>query len=65
MNTLMQGKTYEKDGETHVGIYNCMRRLKLFYGDRVQITITSKAGEGTQVFMKLPRVEGKDESITG
>ena len=65
VNTLMQGKTYEKDGETHVGIYNCMRRLKLFYGDRAQITITSKAGEGTQVFMKLPRVEEKDESITG
>ncbi len=65
VNTLMQGKTYEKDGETHVGIYNCMRRLKLFYGDRAQITITSKAGEGTQMFMRLPRVEEKDESITG
>ena len=65
VNTLMLGKTYEKDGETHVGVYNCMRRLKLFYGDRAQITITSKVGEGTQVFMKLPRVEEKDESITG
>lgn len=65
VNTLMQGKTYEKDGETHVGIFNCMRRLKLFYGNKAQITITSKTNEGTQVFMKLPRVEEKDESITG
>lgn len=67
LEQLRQGKPYEKDGETHIGVYNCIRRLKLFYGDQMKFSITSRLGEGTQIWMEIPcrKREGKDEFITG
>lgn len=41
----------------HIGIYNCVKRLKLFYGQQASFSISSGLGEGTQVWIKIPRKE--------
>lgn len=52
---LNQGRIYEdKDGRKHIGIYNCRKRLELFYGADASLKITSEKGEGTQVWIELP-----------
>lgn len=52
---LNEGVEYEdKDGRKHIGVYNCRKRLELFYGDRASLKINSTIGEGTQVWMELP-----------
>lgn len=61
---LEKGRPYVRDGETHVGIYNCLRRLKLFYGEDIRFTITSQPGEGTQVWMELPCIREAGDEIT-
>lgn len=50
---IREGRPYEKDGEVHVGIWNCMRRMKLFYGDRAKFTVNAEGG-GTQIYIELP-----------
>lgn len=42
----------------HIGIWNCRRRLKMYYGELAELNISSFVGEGTQVFIKLP-IHGK------
>lgn len=41
----------------HIGIYNCVKRLKLFYGQESSFSITSEIGAGTQVWIAIPRKE--------
>lgn len=63
---LRKGVPHIRDGETHVGICNCLRRLRLFYGEEIDFSITSCRGEGTQVWMELPCVrEEEDEAVAG
>lgn len=38
----------------HIGILNCRQRLRMFYGEQAEMTISSVLGEGTQVWMRLP-----------
>ena len=48
----------------HVGIWNCVKRLHSFYGEEARFHITSRKGEGTQVWIQIPcrsNVEEKDE----
>lgn len=54
LEAIRKGQPYERAGEVHVGIWNCGRRLKLFYGDAARFSITSVPGEGTQVWMEYP-----------
>lgn len=57
---IREGRPYEKDGEVHVGIWNCMRRMKLFYGEKAEFTVNAKGG-GTQIYIELPDLkEGGD-----
>lgn len=41
-------------GKKHIGIYNCRRRLALFYGSQASFHIISAQGEGTQIWIELP-----------
>lgn len=61
LKVLRSGQPYIKDGVTHVGIYNCIRRLRLFYGPDMEFSITSSPGEGTQVWIELPCVREEDK----
>ena len=41
-------------GTRHIGIWNCRRRLKLFYGNDASVHLDSEVGKGTQVHIVLP-----------
>ncbi len=45
----------------HVGVYNVYRRLTLTYGDTLEFSIKSRAGEGTVVRISFP-AEGTERS---
>ena len=53
---IMAGEIIEDSRGQHVGIWNCVKRLRSFYGDRADFRITSRKGEGTQVWMEFPRI---------
>lgn len=44
----------DEAGHRHIGIWNCMRRVELFYGERGSIHFASGEGAGTQVFLSIP-----------
>lgn len=54
-NNLLVTKKEEHDKSgTGIGVYNVNRRLKLAYGDKYGIHITSELDEGTTVILTLP-----------
>ena len=44
----------DEAGQKHIGIYNCLRRVELFYGDEGDIHFSSAVGSGTQVYLIIP-----------
>lgn len=38
----------------HIALPNIRRRLRLFYGDRASLHVTSQPGQGTTVTLILP-----------
>ncbi|MBQ9612178.1 MAG: sensor histidine kinase [Lachnospiraceae bacterium] len=51
------------DGEVmHVGIWNCRKRLELFYPGDSAFSISSAPGEGTCVWMEIPAREAEHEA---
>jgi len=61
-NTLERGEILEDEEGKHIGVWNCLRRLKMIYGERVYFRITSEKGNGTQIFMKIP-LEGEADDL--
>jgi two-component system sensor histidine kinase YesM len=53
-NILMTKKDEHDKSGTGIGVYNVNRRLKLAYGDKYGICITSELDEGTTVILTLP-----------
>ena len=51
---LNRGEMIEDCVGQHIGIWNCNRRLKLYYGSDYSMKITSRPGEGTQVWLDIP-----------
>ena len=49
----------DENGEKHIGIWNCRRRMKAFYGNDYEIKIVSKPDAGTQVWIDLPFIQGE------
>lgn len=47
-------KTYEEEGEGHIGIKNIQQRLFMFYGEDYKIKIESTTGNGTTVYVPVP-----------
>lgn len=50
----------DEAGQKHIGIYNCLRRVELFYGDEGDIRFSSVVGGGTQVYLVIPFVTAAD-----
>ena len=46
----------DEAGHKHIGVWNCLRRVELFYGERGSVHFTSGEGTGTQVFLSIPFV---------
>jgi len=38
-----------------IGIKNAIGRLKLYYGDKANVRVESKLGDGTAVFVEIPK----------
>lgn len=54
LEKIRQGEPIVDGRGKHIGIWNCTRRLKSFYGNDVTFTITSELGKGTQVWIEVP-----------
>lgn len=51
---LQNGEIITDKTGSHIGIWNCRRRLKLYYGDNAILKINSTIGEGTQIWIEVP-----------
>jgi sensor histidine kinase YesM len=58
---LQEGEIVEDKNGKHVGIWNCLRRLRYYYGEHFNFRITSEIGGGTQIWMELPSEPLKTE----
>lgn len=61
LGILRKGEIPENETGKHIGIWNCKRRLKMLYQESAYINITSCLGEGTQIFIKIPWREEKEQ----
>ena len=52
----------DEAGQRHIGIYNCLRRVELFYNDDGKIDFSSNMGGGTQVYLVIPFVRPADSA---
>lgn len=58
LQCIQKGEMYvDKRGHKHIGIWNCRRRMEVFYGETASMNIISRRGEGTQVWLDLPYLE--------
>ena len=44
---------YQMKGGTHLGLYNVIRRLEMYFHDQIQISLRSDEGCGFEVFMEI------------
>lgn len=62
LDLVSRGEVYhDRMGKKHIGIWNCRRRMEVFYGKDTKIHITSKPEEGTQVWMEVPLIYEVEE----
>ena len=55
LESAKSGEVYvDEGGRRHIGIWNCRRRMEVFYGDSASMNIISTEGSGTQIFLDLP-----------
>ncbi|HAX51553.1 MAG TPA: hypothetical protein DCX82_06395, partial [Lachnospiraceae bacterium] len=52
ISLLLESESYNKRG-SHVGLKNVDLRIKLIYGDEYGISVRSKKGLGTTVYMRI------------
>lgn len=50
---LQRGEMVEDETGKHIGIWNCIRRLKYYYGNEQECKITSHPNEGTQIWLEM------------
>ena len=60
VDALVRGGPLENATGKHIGIWNCRRRMNLMYDDNAEFQITSKPGEGTQIFLEIPWEERRE-----
>lgn len=59
LRILKDGGILENETGKHIGIWNCRRRMALMYDGEAKLHITSRLGEGTQVFIEIPWEEAQ------
>ena len=64
---MLRGEIDMEDKNSHLGLYNSMKRLKYFYGEKAEIQVESEEGYGTCFTIRFPYHElqqgGRDEFI--
>ncbi len=59
LEAIERGEPYiDKMGNKHIGIWNCIRRVEVFFGENPDMNISSVREQGTQVWLNLPFREG-------
>lgn len=62
---LNKGEPYvDPAGNKHIGIWNCMRRVELFYGGGASLEITSQRSNGTTIILKIPYKEAQEDEAS-
>ena len=51
----------DEAGHRHIGIYNCFRRIELFYGEEGDIHFSSGQNQGTQIYLVVPYILSEEE----
>ena len=54
VHQLLEGRIRRHDDNTSIGLENVLTRLRLNFGDAVDISIASTPGQFTQIIFKLP-----------
>lgn len=61
LERIQDGEVYvDRLGHKHIGIWNCRRRMEVFYGDAASMKIISAPGQGTQIWLELPFLEEEE-----
>ena len=47
----------EYAGDSHIGLYNINKRIKIIFGEEYGISVESEPGEGTKVSVLIPKAE--------
>lgn len=65
LTAIKSGEVYvDKAGNKHIGIWNCRRRMEVFYGTAAKMNIISGRGAGTQVWLELPFLQEEKDHET-
>ena len=51
----------DEAGHKHIGVYNCFRRIELFYGEEGDIHFSSGQNQGTQIYLIVPYMLPEEE----
>lgn len=62
LEKLNRGEVVENATGRHIGVWNCRKRIQMYYGENAVLKISSTPGEGTQVWMELPIDELKEDA---
>lgn len=54
LEKIRRGDIVHKEGEEHIGVWNCRKRLEYQYGEEAVVVVESKYGEGTKVMVVVP-----------
>lgn len=54
LELINRGEPVEDKRGKHIGIWNCRKRMEMYYGNEGILSISSREGEGTQVWMSIP-----------
>ena len=58
---LSTGEPYvDPAGNKHIGIWNCMRRVEVFYGEKTSLEIASQQCDGTSIILEIPYKEAEE-----
>lgn len=58
LEALNKGEPYvDPAGNKHIGIWNCMRRVEVFYGEKASLEIASQRSNGTSILLRIPYKE--------
>lgn len=55
LEEIRSGDIVYKEGEEHIGVWNCRKRLEYQYGEEAAVAVESKYGEGTKVMVVVPK----------
>lgn len=60
INIELERNNVFSENRTHIGVKNVNERIKLFFGEKYGLTVQSFRGLGTEVILRLPKVERGD-----